>query len=305
MAHDHQHTPARYGRAFAIGVALNLGFVAIEAGYGLYAHSLALVADAGHNLSDVLGLLIAWGALVLTGRAATQQRTYGYRRSSILAALINAVLLLLAVGGILWEAIRRFGDPGPVAGGTVILVALAGIVVNGITAALFMSGRAHDLNLRGAFLHMAADAGVSLGVVLAGLAILATGWTWLDPAVGVLIAAGILAGTWGLLRASVNLALDAVPDGIAGSEVARYLATLPSVLEVHDLHIWGMSTTETALTAHLMLRDVQAGDALLARVSAELHDQFGIEHTTIQLEPENTQHPCRSCQPATKAPPRP
>jgi len=292
MAHHHDHAPKSYGRAFAIGVGLNVAFVLIEAFYGYRAHSLALVADAGHNLSDVLGLLLAWGASILTLRQPTPRRTYGLRRSSILAALINAVVLLIAIGGIAWEAIRRFSAPSSVEGGTVIWVAAVGIVINAVTAWLFVAGQKEDLNIRGAFLHMAADAGVSLGVVLAGFAILATGWQWLDPVVSLIIVAVILVGTWGLLRDSVNLALDAVPENVDEARVQAYLASVPDVSDVHDLHIWGMSTTETALTAHLVLRASNEGDALLHRVCKELHDQFGIEHATLQVETGDPAYPC-------------
>ena len=296
MAHDHSHghshAPANFGRAFAIGVALNTGFVVIEATFGFLSHSLALVADAGHNLSDVLGLLLAWGASILVRRSPTARRTYGLRRSSILAALFNAVFLLVAIGAIAWEAVGRFRHPEPVAGGTVIWVALVGIAVNTATALLFMSGRKDDLNIRGAFLHMAADAGVSLGVVVAGVIILFTGWQWLDPVVSLAIVAVILVGTWGLLRDSVNLALDAVPENIDTADVTAYLAALPGVTEVHDLHIWAMSTTETALTALLVIPDGRVGDALLARTCAELHDRFGIEHATMQIERGDPAHPC-------------
>jgi cobalt-zinc-cadmium efflux system protein len=284
MGHNHDHGPSNYGRAFAIGIALNVAFIITELIYGRLAHSLALVADAGHNLSDVLSLGLAWGASVLARRQPSPRRTYGLRRTSILAAVINAVILLIAIGGIAWEAIQRFAEPAPVAGQTVIVVATIGIAVNGATAFLFMAGRKHDLNIRGAFLHMVADAGVSLGVVLAGLAMLATGWTWLDPAMSLLIAAAILAGTWGLLRDSVNLALDAVPQEIDVTEIEAYLARLPGVAGIHDLHIWGMSTTETALTCHLVVPAGEARDALLTRVTRELHDRFGIEHATLQVE---------------------
>jgi cobalt-zinc-cadmium efflux system protein len=293
MAHGHDHAPANHDRAFAIGVALNLGFVAVEAIFGFLAHSLALVADAGHNLSDVLGLLLAWGAAVLARRRPTSRRTYGLRRSSILAAAVNATVLLVAIGAIAWEAIRRLDHPEPVAGRTVIGVAVVGIAVNATTALLFMKGRKGDLNIRGAFLHMAADAVVSLGVVLAGLAILATGWQWLDPAVSLGIGAVILVGTWGLLRDSVNLALDAVPEEVDAGDVRAYLAGLPGVVGVHDLHIWGMSTTETALTAHLVAAgDARGDDVLLERVSRELHDRFGIEHATLQVEHGELCHGC-------------
>lgn len=294
MAHTHQHEhgPVNYDRRFVVGIALNVGFVAVEAIFGVLAGSLALLADAGHNLSDVLGLVLAWGALVLGRQQPTRRRTYGLRRSSILAALANALLLLVAIGAIGWEAVRRFSHPAPVAGGVVIGVALVGIAINTATALLFLTGRERDLNVRGAFLHMAADAGVSLGVVLAGVAIVFTGWRWLDPAVSLMIAAVILVGTWGLLRDSVNLALDAVPEHIALPEVHDYLRRLPGVAEVHDLHIWGMSTTEAALTAHLVMPQGEPGDAFLARSRRELHDRFGIEHATLQVERGDPTHPC-------------
>jgi cobalt-zinc-cadmium efflux system protein len=292
MAHDHD-APANFGRAFAIGVALNLAFVAVEATWGVMGHSLALLADAGHNLSDVLGLLLAWGAGALSRRAPSVRRTYGLRRSSTLAALFNAFLLLVAVGGIAWEAVGRFSHPAPVAGGTVIWVAAVGIVINAATALLFMSGRKGDLNIRGAFLHMAADAGVSLGVVLAGAAILATGWQWIDPVVSLIIAVVILVGTWGLLCDSVNLALDAVPEGIDVPAVRQYLEGLAQVTEVHDLHIWGMSTTETALTAHLVMPNGKPEDSLYQRAAREMHDRFGIEHVTLQVESGDPAHPCK------------
>jgi cobalt-zinc-cadmium efflux system protein len=292
MAHQHDHGPPSYNRAFAIGVALNTAFVAIEVVFGLLAHSLALIADAGHNLSDVLGLLLAWGAGALARRRPSKRRTYGLRRTSIFAALINAIVLLVVTGGVTWEALRRLDDPGSVSGKTVIWVAAAGVAVNGVTAWLFFSGRKGDLNIRGAFMHMAADAGLALGVVLAGAVILATGWHWLDPAVSLVIGLVILLGTWGLLRDSVNLALDAVPEGVDERAIETYLAGLPGVTEVHDLHVWGMSTTETALTAHLVIPN-GGGDALLAKACRELHDRFDIEHATIQIERGDPAHPCR------------
>ena len=280
----HSHAPANYNRAFAIGVALNVGFVLLEAGFGFWAGSLALLADAGHNLSDVLGLLLAWGASYLAGRPRSPRRTYGYRRASVLAALLNAILLLVAVGGIAWEAAWRFTSPRPVPGPTVIGVALAGVVVNTATALLFASGRKGDLNVRGAYLHMAADAGVSLAVALAGVAILLTGRQWIDPAASLLVAAVVVAGTWGLLRESLDLTLDAVPAGIDLSEVEARLAALPGVTAVRDLHVWGLSTTEVALTARLTKPDGLLDDALLDRARRELHDEFGVEHATLQLE---------------------
>ncbi|MBT8368568.1 MAG: cation diffusion facilitator family transporter [Deltaproteobacteria bacterium] len=278
----HDHTD--YSQAFKIGVALNVGFVIIEVVFGLLADSLALLADAGHNLSDVLGLILAWGAAYLTQREATDRRTYGWRKSSILAALFNAIILLVAIGGIGWEAIRRFNQPSHVAGATIIWVAAMGVIINGITALLFMSGRKSDLNIRGAFLHMAADAGVSAGVVLAGIGIFFTGWQWLDSAVSLLIVAIIFIGTWGLLKDSFNLALDAVPRHIDTREVRDYLADLPGVSQVHDVHIWGMSTTEVALTAHLVKQGTEDDDSLIAKMKKDLHRRFAIDHITIQWE---------------------
>ena len=283
-SYDHDHAPLSFNRAFGIGIALNLGFVAVEASFGVLANSVALFADAGHNLSDVLGLVLAWGAAHLSTRLPTQHRTYGYKKSSILASLMNAVVLLIAVGAIAWEALRRLGHPEPVASGTILWVAAIGIAINMGTALLFMSGRHRDLNIKGAFLHMAADAAVSLGVVAAALAIQATGWLWLDPAVSLAIAGVITVGTWGLLRASVNLALDAVPENIDPGQVRTRLAALPGVVEVHDLHIWPMSTTETALTCHLVMPKGHPGDDAIARIAEDLHATFGIEHATIQVE---------------------
>jgi cobalt-zinc-cadmium efflux system protein len=295
--HNHDHSPSDYHRAFALGVALNLGYVAVEATFGILAGSLALLADAGHNLSDVLGLLLAWGANYLMQRRATERRTYGWRKSSILAALMNATILLFAIGGIAWEAIRRFNNPSPVAGKTIIIVAAIGVVINTATALLFLSGRKSDLNIRGAFLHMAADAGVSLGVVIAGIFILATGRLWIDPTISLIITIIILLGTWGLLRDSFNLAMDAVPQGIDPEAVKAYLAGIPGVTGVHDLHIWAMSTTETALTAHLVKPDSEDDDEILEKAGKELHDRFGIEHTTIQWERRSQSNQCgRSCE---------
>ena len=281
---EHSHTPGSFGFAFAIGITLNLGFVILEVTYGVFAHSLALVADAGHNMGDVLGLSLAWGATFLARTAPTERRTYGLRSSSILAALFNAIFLLITVGAITWEAIRRFGDPTVVDARIVIWVAAIGIIINTVTALLFMSGRKRDLNIRAAFMHMAADAGVSLGVVVAGFLIIATGWHWIDPVISLAIAAVITWGTWGLLRDSVNLALHAVPQGIEVAEVRQYLSSLPHVTAVHDLHVWPMSTTETALTAHLV-RDVDDCDcALLEQAARELHRNFEIQHATLQFE---------------------
>jgi cobalt-zinc-cadmium efflux system protein len=293
MGPEHNHAPANCGRAFAVGVTLNLGFVIAEVIYGRMAHSLALVADAGHNLSDVLGLVLAWGALILSRRNPTKQRTYGLRRSSILAALINAAVLLISVGFIAGEALRRLSAPDAVEGWTVIWVATLGIVINGVTAAMFASGRKGDLNIKGAFMHMAADAVIALGVAIAGAVILYTNWLWLDPVASLVIVALIVYGTWGLLRDSVNLALDAVPEGIDVDAIKEYLTSMPTCVEVHDLHVWGMSTTEAALTAHLIMDNPVCDDALLAQMERELHEKFGIEHTTLQVENGDPSYPCR------------
>jgi len=283
-AHAHDHPPDTRSRAFALGMALNLAFILAEVAFGLRARSLALLADAGHNLGDVLGLGLAWGALLLGRRPPTERHTYGMRRASILAALANAVLLLIAVGAIALEALQRIGRPGPVAGNVVMAVAGLGVVINGVTALLFLKGRREDVNVRGAFLHMAADAGVSLGVVAAGFLITRTGWLWLDPAISLAIGGVIVWGTWSLLRESLHLAMDAVPASVDRGKVETYLHDLPGIVAVHDLHIWGMSTTEIALTVHLVKPDSDGDQELLGRVNRELHDRFRIEHTTIQLE---------------------
>ena len=287
MTHDHDHGahgPHYAGRAFAVGIGLNLAFVLVEAVYGVLAHSMALLADAGHNLSDVLALTLAWGASTLARREPSERFTYGLRSSSILAALLNAALLLVVTGGIAWEAINRFAAPAPVAGETVIWVALAGILVNGASAMLFARDRRRDINMRGAFLHLAADAAVSLGVVVAGVGILFTGWLWLDPLTGLVIAVAIVWSTWGLLRDSVTLALNAVPEHIDPRVVRTYLSRLAGVTEVHDLHIWAMSTTETALTVHLVIPSGNPGDAFLAEVCKELRARYHVHHATIQIE---------------------
>jgi len=282
--HSHSHAPASFGRAFAIGIVLNTAFVVVETIYGLLSHSLALVADAGHNLSDVLGLALAWGATVLAKRAATERHTYGFRRSSVLAALGNAVFLLVSVGAIAWEAITRLRTPDHVGAQTVIWVALLGILINAGTAMLFMAGRKDDLNVRGAFIHMAADAAISAGVVVAGILIAFTGWFWIDPVVSLLVAAVIIYGTWDLLRESVNLSLDAVPEGIDLAGVRSYLAALPAVTDAHHLHIWGLSTTEAALTVHLVLAAGADSSPLLREINATLKERFRIDHATIQFE---------------------
>jgi cobalt-zinc-cadmium efflux system protein len=282
--HHHGHAPVGHGRAFVIGIALNLGFVAIEAIYGILADSMALLSDAGHNLSDVLGLAIAWGAALLARRSRTERFTYGLRSSSILAALFNALLLLVAVGGIAWESISRLIEPAPVAAGTVMIVAGIGIVVNGFTAFLFMRGSHDDLNIQGAFLHMVADAAVSLGVVLGGAVILWTGATWVDPVLSLAIAAVIVWSTWDLLRQSLTLSLHGVPKGIALADVQQALEQLPGVARVHHLHVWAMSTTEAALTVHLVMPAGHPGDRFLADIQRELKKRFGIGHATVQIE---------------------
>jgi cobalt-zinc-cadmium efflux system protein len=290
----HHHVPKDFGRAFAIGVALNLGFVLAEAGVGFWVGSLALLADAGHNLSDVLSLILAWAATVLARRRPTARRTYGLKKGTILASLANAVLLLVAVGAIASEAVRRFASPAEVAAGPVIAVAAIGVVINTLTALMFMRGSHDDLNARGAFLHMASDAGVSLAVVVGAVAMIYTGYTWIDPALSLLIVAVILAGTWGLLRDSIDMALDSVPSRIDPAAVRAWLAARPGVTNVHDLHIWSMSTTETALTAHVTrpANADDAGDGFLHSTCEALASQFGIGHVTLQVETGDAAH-CR------------
>ena len=282
--HHHAHGPADFGRAFAIGTLLNLGFVLIEGAAGFLTDSVALLADAGHNLSDVLGLLVAWAGMELARRPASKRFTYGLRSSSILAALTNSVLLLVAVGAIAWEAIGRFSDPPAIEGGTVMLVAGLGILVNLSTALLFARGRKSDINIRGAYLHMAADAAVSAGVVIGGGLILLTSSEWVDPAVSLAIVAVILWSTWGLARESLTMVLQAVPEGIDADAVRNTLASLPGVARVHDLHIWPMSTTEAALTAHLVMPGGHPGDAFLIDLQHRLAHDFRIDHTTVQIE---------------------
>jgi len=282
--HGHNHGAGNHNRAFALGVALNTIYVGFEAATGLIVGSLALLADAGHNASDVLSLLLAWGAARLGKTAPTLRRTYGLRRTTILASLANAVLLLIVVGAIGWEAVGRLASPRSVPGGALIWVAGLGVLINAATALMFLKGRHRDLNIKGAFLHMAADAAVSLGVVIAGVLIKLTGQLWIDPALSLLIVLVIAAGTWGLLRDSFNLAVDAVPSGIDPRAVENYLASLPGVREVHDLHVWAMSTTEVALTAHLVKPDGKLDDALLEKAAAELRRRFGVHHAVLQFE---------------------
>jgi cobalt-zinc-cadmium efflux system protein len=291
FGHHHNHTPpADAGRAFVLSIGLNAAFVVIEFFYGFIANSTALMADAGHNLSDVLGLVLAWGAALLTKSAPTRRFTYGLRGSSILAALLNALLLMVACGAIAWEAVLRFAHPEPVAGTTVSIVAGIGVLVNGFSAWLFMSGSKDDINVRGAYLHMAADAALSLGVVVAGLVVMYTGWAWLDPAVSLVIVVIIVAGTWSLMKESVQLALAGVPANVDAGKVNAYLAAQPGVSEVHDVHIWAMSTTETALTAHLVIPGGYPGDATIDGIVAHLREEFSIHHCTLQVEQGTTEH---------------
>jgi cobalt-zinc-cadmium efflux system protein len=287
----HSHAPTDFGTAFAIGIALNTGFVIAEAALGFASNSMALVADAGHNLSDVLGLVVAWTAAILSKRLPSARYTYGLRGSSILAALFNAVFLLVAVGAIGWEAILRLFKPEPVAELTVMIVAAVGILVNGITAWLFAAGRKGDLNIRGAYLHMVADAAVSAGVVAAGFVILLTGWAWIDAVTSLAIVAVIIWGTWGLLRDSVAMSLGAVPRGIDPAAVRDFLARSEGVVQVHDLHIWPMSTTEVALTCHLVIPGGAPGDGYLHEIAQKLQHQFGIAHATLQVETD-PESPC-------------
>ena len=299
MTPAHNHVPASFDRAFAIGIGLNVAFVVAEVVYGMRAGSLALLADAGHNFGDVLGLVLAWAGSLLARRGPTPRRTYGLRRFSILAAIANAGFLLIAVGAITVEAIARFRNPEPVATGTVVIVAAIGILINSGTALGFMRGRRHDLNIRGAFLHMMGDAAASAGVVVAGLAIGVTGWLWLDPMVSLLLVALITWTTWGLAKDSLNLALDAVPPNIDPGAVHDLLARLDGVVEVHDLHIWGMSTTDVALTAHLVRPCAGGEDAVIAAACGLLRDRFGIAHATLQLERGLAMHPCELAAPGS------
>ncbi len=279
-------------RLFAIGVGLNLAIVVLEVIYGYVSHSLALTADAGHNLGDVLGLALAWGAAYLAKKPPSQRRTFGLRRTTIVASVANSLVLLFVTGGLAWESVRRLGDPGVTNGRVVIVVALIGMVVNGCTALLFMRGREKDTNVRAAFLHLASDALLSAGVAVSGIAVIFTGWTWIDPAVSLALAFSILAGTWSLMKTSMNLMLDAVPEGIDPEQLRAYLAGRPGVVEVHDLHIWAMSTTETALTAHLVIPGASCSPNFLNGICHELAEQFHIGHATLQIEPEEAPHPC-------------
>jgi cobalt-zinc-cadmium efflux system protein len=288
--HHHHPTPDGNGRAFGIAIALNTAFVAIEFVYGFIANSTALMADAGHNLSDVLGLGLAWGAALLTRSAPSRRFTYGLRGTSILAALANALLLMVACGAIAWEAVHRVANPEPVAGTTVSIVALIGVLINGFSAWLFVAGSKDDINVRGAYQHMAADAVLSLGVVISGVVIIYTGWTWLDPAVSLVLVVVIVAGTWSLLKESIQMVLAGVPDSVDATGVTAFLAAQPGVTEVHDVHIWAMSTTETALTAHLVMPAGYPGDAAIDDIVGHLREDFSIHHCTLQVEQGTTQH---------------
>jgi cobalt-zinc-cadmium efflux system protein len=291
--HGHHHAPPDYNRAFAVGVVLNVAFVVVEVVYGVLADSLALLTDAGHNLSDVLGLLLAWGASVLASRRPSVRRTYGYSRATILASLASGLLLLAAVGAIAWEAVGRFLEPVEPAGKTIMVVAGIGVVINSITALFFIAGKDHDLNIRGAYLHMAADAAVSLGVVISGAVIWRFGFTWVDPVISLVIAGVIFLSTWDLMRDSLNLAVDAVPEKVDPERVRRYLLGLPGVTGMHDLHIWAMSTTDTALTTHLVMPLPPGDDGFLHDVAARLRREFHIDHATIQVERGDDELECQ------------
>jgi cobalt-zinc-cadmium efflux system protein len=288
----HVHGPQSFDRAFALGIALNVAFVVVEAWAGWRVGSLALLADAGHNLGDVAGLALAWAGALAGRLAADDRHTSGWRRASILAAFANAILLLVAMGSLAWEAVQRLSAPAPTEGLTIIAVAAIGVVVNGATAMLFMSGRSRDLNIRGAFLHMAADAMVSLGVVAAGALYLWTGWDWLDPVASLAIAAIIVVGTWRLFRQSLHLMFDGVPDSVDLPSVRNFLGSQPGVSDVHDLHVWAMSTSEVALSAHLVMPGGFPGDAFTDALADTLHQRFGISHPTIQIETSPRPHGC-------------
>jgi cobalt-zinc-cadmium efflux system protein len=290
--HEHTHAPANFNHAFAIGIVLNVAFVAIEAFYGWKVNSLALLADAGHNLSDVLGLILAWVGVFASKLRPNSRHTYGWKRATILAAFANALLLLVAMGSLMWEAIGRLNAPTPVQGVTIMVVAGIGILINSATAWLFMHGSKSDLNIRGAFLHMTADALVSLGVVIAGALALWFGWDWIDPVTSLLIAAVILISTSRLFRDSLHLLFDGVPWQIDPAEIRLYLESLPGVVNVHDLHIWAMSTSQIAMTVHLVIPDGHPGDAFIEEIREYLHDNFDIEHPTIQIELKQIAHGC-------------
>jgi cobalt-zinc-cadmium efflux system protein len=282
--HSHNHGVKNYNKAFAIGILLNLVFVGVEVAYGLSSASLALLADAGHNLSDVLSLILAWGASLLSKKTASEKRTYGYRKITIIASNISAILLLMTLGGIVWEAVGRFNEPKAVDSLVIIIVAGIGVLINSITAWLFVQGQQQDLNIKGAFLHMVADALISLGVVISGVVIMKTGLMIIDPAISIFVAIIILFGTLGLLKDSFNLAIDAVPEKIDIPQIKTYFSSLSSVIQIHDLHVWALSTTETALSVHLVVTDELISNDFLQQIQSYLHDHCHIEHATIQLE---------------------
>lgn len=292
--HDHNHNrgPNGYGRAFLIGISLNVAFVVVEVVYGVISHSVALLADAGHNFGDVLGLGLSWGATALAGLKPSKRRTFGFRRTTIVASVMNALILLFVTGGLTWESVRRLVSPEPAQGRTMIAVAVAGAAINTASALLFLGHGKRDLNLHSAFVHLASDAVLALGVALAGGAILLTGWLWLDPAMSLVLAATVLLGTWSLMKRSMNLMLDAVPEGIDPGEVKECLHGLPGVVGVHDLHIWAMSTTETALTAHLVMPGNSCQPEFLVETCKELHKKFEIDHSTLQIDPEEAPAEC-------------
>jgi cobalt-zinc-cadmium efflux system protein len=290
--HAHQQATRDFGRAFAVGIGLNTAYVAVEAYLGWQAGSLALLADAGHNLSDIAGLALAWVGAIAARLAPDERHTYGWRRASILAAFANSILLLVAMGSLAWEAVGRLHAPQATQGWTIIVVAGAGVLVNGATAAMFMRGRAADLNVRGAFVHMAADALVSIGVVATGLLYLWTGWTWLDPVASLAIAGVIVVGSWGLLRQSVHYMFDGVPDSVDLGAVRAMLLSRPGVSDVHDLHVWAMSASEIAISAHLVMPQGHPGDEFFAGLGRELHDRFHIGHPTLQVEIDCRGHAC-------------
>jgi len=294
MSHDHSHHHQinNYNRSFAIGITLNVIFVIIEVFYGLYADSLALLADAGHNLSDVLSLMLAWGASYLATKHPTLKRTYGLRKLTIMASLLSALLLLFALGAIAWESIERLSNPQAVNGTVIIVVASIGVLINTATALLFVKGQKHDLNIRAAYLHMAADAAISLGVVIAGIAIMFTGWLWLDPVLSLMIVLVILLGTWGLLKDSINLSIDAVPQNVEVQEIKNYLLGLKNISDLHDLHVWALSTTEVALTVHLTSIQVSLDNTMLEEIQMHLQHHFDISHATIQIEHQDNDYLC-------------
>ncbi|TSE19473.1 Cadmium, cobalt and zinc/H(+)-K(+) antiporter [Tepidimonas alkaliphilus] len=299
--HHHHHGHAEGNRAFAWGIGLNLGFVALEAGWGWHVGSLALLADAGHNLSDLAGLLLAWAAALIARRRPSPRHTYGWKRAGVVAALVNALLLLAAMAWLAWEAVQRLGSPQPVPGGAVMAVAALGILINGGTALLFWRSRHHDLNHRGAFWHMAADALVSAGVVVAGALTWWQGWTWVDPAVSLVIAVVIVAGTWGLLTESLHLLFDGVPAHVDAAQVRSFLAAQPGVQAVQDLHIWAMGAREVALTAHLIMPHGGGDDAFLHATAAALRERFGIDHTTLQVQRSASPRACDTPVPVVPA----